>query len=156
MGKRLRLNRFITKWIKSDLPQDCSSVLLLGVTRIPTSPVPARRPCSLPLTLSNTIQPGSPQIVTNRRSLVRRKSSLKKRDRDGVLGKPSKACVSNNADDEQCSSGSATPTPGSTAAIPLNSSNEKTPEAGMDRSVDSIGSCSLDMEASVDAAGREM
>lgn len=33
---------------RSDLPEDRTTVLLLGVTRIPTSPLPNRRPYSLP------------------------------------------------------------------------------------------------------------
>ncbi|XP_044746759.1 uncharacterized protein LOC123308239 [Coccinella septempunctata] len=158
MGKRLRLNRFITKWIKSDLPQDCSSVLLLGVTRIPTSPVPARRPCSLPLNSTNLHLPESPHLrrnsVSKRRTLVRKKSSLKKRDQDVPLRQPLTARVIDTGPDTPCSSGSATPTPGSTAATPPEprNSDERTPEAVMDKSVDSIGSCSIDMEASVDTA----
>ncbi|XP_050306506.1 uncharacterized protein LOC126743446 isoform X2 [Anthonomus grandis grandis] len=48
MGKRRRLNQLISKWIKSDIPEDKSSVLLLRVTRAAPSPKPSRRPFSLP------------------------------------------------------------------------------------------------------------
>ncbi|XP_044740433.1 uncharacterized protein LOC123301659 [Chrysoperla carnea] len=41
MGKKRKFNRFI-KWIKSDLPEEKTSVLLLGVTKI-SSPVLQRR-----------------------------------------------------------------------------------------------------------------
>ncbi|XP_045483185.1 uncharacterized protein LOC123688625 isoform X2 [Harmonia axyridis] len=149
MGKRLRFNRFITKWIKSDLPQDCSSVLLLGVTRIPTSPVPARRPC--PISPNPPLDANSPILrrssVSKRRSLVRKKSSIKKRDQEVPLRQPLTARVVDN--DTPCAAAvSTTPTPGSTAANPP---DDRAP-AMMEKSVDSIGSCSIDMEASVETA----
>ncbi|GLV36298.1 vulcan [Carabus blaptoides fortunei] len=49
MGKKRKFNRFI-RWIKSDLPEDNKSVLLLGVTKIPSpTPVPRARPHTLHL-----------------------------------------------------------------------------------------------------------
>ncbi|KAK9722054.1 hypothetical protein QE152_g19878 [Popillia japonica] len=74
MGKRRKLNRLISRWIRSDLPKDRSTVLLLGVTRIPTSPTPARRPCSLPLAAPPT--DSRPPLSTRRRS----SSSSRKRN----------------------------------------------------------------------------
>ncbi|KAJ3648752.1 hypothetical protein Zmor_020530 [Zophobas morio] len=151
MGKRRRLNKFISKWIKSDLPEDRSTVLLLGVTRIPTSPLPARRPCTLPLDPNPPLSPlpadasqkSSAQarrtsFSTRRQQVARRSSSVKRRTEN----------VESSDDLGKCSreySADATVTPSNCASC-----NENASETVMDRSVDSIGTCSLDVEASAD------
>ncbi|XP_060521790.1 uncharacterized protein LOC132699207 isoform X2 [Cylas formicarius] len=158
MGKSRRLNKLISKWIKSDLPEDRSPVILLGVTRLSpaSSPLRTRRPFSLPLALG---------AVSNcsKNSQVRRNSSVSS---DNSRRRPyvSKRRANNNGD---CRPRSAphqivpveTPEPSpeirpSAAAknvigTPLNVA-ATFPVPAMDTSVDSIGACSLDMEASVE------
>lgn len=151
MGKKRYLNNFITKWIKSDLPEDCSTVLLLGVTRIPTSPLPPRRPTSLP---HNKQPPESPKpnrggAFKNRRALVRRNSSKKWRniETQDILpcsrNVPDILCAPSGSDDSV-----APPEPCTNP--PTKISNESyVGTTVMDRSVDSIGTCSLDIDASI-------
>ncbi|XP_044265366.1 uncharacterized protein LOC123011795 [Tribolium madens] len=157
MGKRRHLNKFISKWIKSDLPEDRSTVLLLGVTRIPTSPLPARRPCTLPLdpnlTLSSTpsVESNSQKSSTaqsRRTSFSTRRrqtksSSIKRRPEksDDSTGKCSSSSWENPNDDDELTSPSSNCVSGNENAFT---------ETVMDRSVDSIGTCSLDVEASAD------
>ncbi|RZC36101.1 hypothetical protein BDFB_003307, partial [Asbolus verrucosus] len=132
-----------------DLPEDRSTVLLLGVTRIPTSPVPARRPCTLPLdpNLPESPPPDNSQkssaqarrtSFSSRRQFARRTSSVKRRieriDGSDDLGKWSGE-----------NPVGATITPSNCASC-----NENASETVMDRSVDSIGTCSLDVEASAE------
>ncbi|XP_015836693.2 uncharacterized protein vlc isoform X1 [Tribolium castaneum] len=150
MGKRRRLNKFISKWIKSDLPEDRSTVLLLGVTRIPTSPLPARRPCTLPLDPSQTLEISSQKsssaqsrrtsFSTRRRHT--RSSSIKRRPGDDSKCSSSSWENPNDHDDELTSPSSNCVSGYENAA--------STTETVMDRSVDSIGTCSLDVEASAD------
>ncbi|XP_076267865.1 disks large-associated protein 2 isoform X2 [Rhynchophorus ferrugineus] len=82
MGKKRRLNKLISKWIKSDLPEDRSSVLLLSVTRVPTSPKPQRRPFSLPLAFGVVSSCSkSPQVRRNSSSVSNgRRPSVVRRD----------------------------------------------------------------------------
>ncbi|CAG9821659.1 unnamed protein product [Phaedon cochleariae] len=150
MGKKRRLNKFISKWIKSDLPDDRTTVLLLGVTRIPTSPLASRRP----------FPPASGALTARRNSsrgadkkgvvVVRRHSSKKTEGRDRVqVRNPAShhqqqnvAEAPSNGLPDKCAEG-ATDTGKSSDGV------EKI-QVAMEKSVDSIGTCSLDLERSVD------
>ncbi|KAK4884160.1 hypothetical protein RN001_000431 [Aquatica leii] len=170
MGKRKRINQFITKWIKSDIPDDRSSVLLLGVTRIPTTPTAARRPCSLPLGTTPFFPQNNPiaqhksrKNYPSRRNTLTRQHSLKQRgnnftpstsqkeikikrelrSRSSTLS--SSESISTSCD-QKCFSDSNDITPTNS----YTNSSEFTPGPTMDRSVDSIGACSLDADVSAD------
>lgn len=100
-------------------------MLLLGVTRIPTSPVPARRPCSLPIAPrpTNLVVPFLTQTPS-----VSSSSSSDEEERDLRL----------------VGFVDAADTKPKTTVIVVK------PPIIMDRSVDSIGTCSLDVDASVE------
>lgn len=184
---------------RSDLPDDRSTVLLLGVTRIPTTPTAARRPCSLPLsTTTHSFNPVPHQnnsvIKKNsfasrhyKGAIVRRNSSGSRKERHNQAGGSSYAQNNNSSNtcnnnkrvifdssqnsstdlnsttaspdldvnssstsDKRCSSSVS----GSEEITPSNvNTSDFTPGPMMDRSVDSIGACSLDADASVDLTG---
>ncbi|KAB0803276.1 hypothetical protein PPYR_00246 [Photinus pyralis] len=173
MGKKKRLNRFITKWIKSDLPDDRSTVLLLGVTRIPTTPTAARRPCSLPLATTHYVSQNNPivQHKSRKNCQSRRQHSLRsnpnaslrkhtspsgasqietvKSHRHVITKSPKYSnSESNTARCSVSSDDDITPT------NTLTNSSEFVPDSKMDRSVDSIGTCSLDADVSIDLSDR--
>ncbi|XP_056634161.1 uncharacterized protein LOC130443505 isoform X1 [Diorhabda sublineata] len=184
MGNRRRLNKFISKWIKSDLPEERSTVLLLGVTRIPTSPLPHRRPCSLPASTAPNVNGSggaSRQSHSKKIAPVRRNSSLKKSGGGVGVGissggrkiqvpsidvhradiirsqvsVPAEACTENSyrrsSFNSQTVEDTETPkaSPVSRCAA-VNLTSAPTPNDVMEKSIDSIGTCSLDAEASVD------
>lgn len=195
MGKKRRLNKFISKWIKSDLPEERSTVLLLGVTRIPTSPVPLRRPCSLPTSAATNVNGDhyfGGEVGVSRQShrssvsdsknivLVRRNSSLKKSGGGGGIGSggrkfqvpainihhvdiirsqvsfPAKGCSEysyRRSSPHNSQTGEDFKTPKASPAsrcIAVNAMSTTAPNDVMEKSVDSIGTCSLDVEASID------
>ncbi|XP_066143048.1 uncharacterized protein [Euwallacea fornicatus] len=79
MGKRQRLNKLISKWIKSDLPDDRSSALFLSVGRARQSPKSPRRPFSLPLAFG--------VVSSCSKAQVRRNSSSVSNGRRGSVGR---------------------------------------------------------------------
>lgn len=142
----------------SDLPEDRSSVLLLGVTKLQTSPLPTRRPSSLPVAVDTTDQ--SNNISSGHQSA---RSSCSPRI---IITHTSQRCNANNVvtnkkhslhdtwDDELLVGGDF-PTTNGKITPPLCNSLERVGSCLMDKSVESIGTCSLDVEASVDVAGRD-
>ncbi|GJQ66347.1 vlc [Trypoxylus dichotomus] len=143
----------------NDLPEDRSSVLLLGVTRIPTSPTPARRPCSLPLAAPPT-DSRPPLSASRRRSCsssrkrnaASRSSTLKQTKPETSI--PCVVISPSHITDSRDTAGNAIGS-SSQQGTPSNSdSNGDSPSTVMDQSVDSIGTCSLDVEASVESSGR--
>ncbi|CAG9765864.1 unnamed protein product [Ceutorhynchus assimilis] len=106
MSKKRRLNKLISKWIKSDLPDDRSSVLLLRVTSAKPSPKPPRRPFSLPLALGVVSTCSKVQRSSSGASNGRRVLSFGRRDsiRLGVKwerpGSRHVNCTNNNAEDD--------------------------------------------------------
>ncbi|XP_074032529.1 disks large-associated protein 2 isoform X2 [Leptinotarsa decemlineata] len=166
MGKKRRLNRFISKWLKSDLPEERSTVLLLGVTRIPTTPAAARRPCLLPTV---------PAVVGGR--LHRRNSSGAGSRKGGLVRRNSSRKTADCRHLQQVQPADDASTPETPTPTPSPSSGRCTERSSptilaatppvkcvaivsdvwkplvadaMERSVDSIGTCSLDVDASAD------
>ncbi|KAJ8937299.1 hypothetical protein NQ314_011938, partial [Rhamnusium bicolor] len=146
----------------SDLPEERSTVLLLGVTRIPTTPLPARRPCSLPLAPNNSriTQGEIPQIRRNslsstRRSVVRRNSSKKREGRHCQVPTLNVSSVDDHrvkSSSRRCSDSRESPASDLGSVTPSNCVSHDSSSAAlmMERSVDSIGACSLDVEASAE------
>lgn len=139
----------------SDLPEDRSSVLLLGVTKLQTSPLPTRRPSSLPAAVdtdqSNNLSSGqsarsscSPRIIITHTS--------QRCNANNVV--TNKKHLFNDAWDDELLVGGDFPTTNGKITPPLCNSPERVGWCLMDKSVDSIGTCSLDAEASIDVPGR--
>lgn len=142
----------------SDLPEDRSSVLLLGVTKLQTSPVPTRRPSSFHVAVdsdqSNHINSGQstrsscyPRIIINHNSQRCNANNIVTNQK---LSSSSSDDVFN---DKLAINGDSPTTNGKITSVFCNSSVE-IGHSIMDKSVDSIGTCSLDMDASVDVPGR--
>ncbi|KAG5894782.1 hypothetical protein JTB14_005218 [Gonioctena quinquepunctata] len=160
MGKKRRLNRFISKWIKSDLPADRSTVLLLGVTRIPTSPVAVRRPCPLSLTpaaaAGGRLQRRNSSGAGKKAGQIVRRNSSRKADGKRHQQVPVVEIVAS-----VCETPTPTPSPSSERCGDRSSSSANLPPSrsvptsfdAMERSVDSIGTCSLDVDASAELSG---
>ncbi|KAF5307473.1 hypothetical protein FQR65_LT06828 [Abscondita terminalis] len=155
----------------SDIPDDRSSVLLLGVTRIPTTPTAARRPSSLPLGTTPFFPHNNPiaqhksrKNYPSRRNTLTRQHSLKQRDNNFIPGTSQKDIAKNKRELRSRSSTLSSSESNSTSSdqkcfvnsndvTPTNSftnSSEFTSGPTMDRSVDSIGACSLDADVSAD------
>lgn len=121
-------------------------MLLLGVTRIPTSPTPVRRPCSLPLTATTQLLPFTPNLNPNPNPNPDRSTDpVLVQEQAGVCGSSSS---SNPTTTTTVTSSSATVTPRSHV-----SPDSRRAPLLMDQSVDSIGTCSLDVDASYELQG---
>lgn len=139
----------------SDLPEDRSSVLLLGVTKLQTSPIPTRRPSSLPVAVdadqSNINSGQSPRSSCSPRIIITH-TSQKCNANNVVTNK--KHSLNDIWDDELLVGGDYPTTNGEITPL-IGNTPERVSSSLMDKSVESIGTCSLDVEASVDVAGRD-
>lgn len=141
----------------SDLPEDHSSVLLLGVNKLQTSPVPCRRPFSLPA----AIDTGNQYNFSNSEQSTRSSCS----PRIIITDNSSQECNANNivtnqelsihdAWDDELSVDGDSPAINVKITHPFFNSADLIGHPLMDKSMDSIGTCSLDVEVSVDVPGR--
>ena len=160
----------VSSFTCSDLPEERSTVLLLGVTRIPPSPKAPRRPCSLPIGDPPPCRPASRRGPSSiRRGTPRPQTSfclftspslpLDRRDTPKEEEGHASAAGSDSVPLPACLAEGGGGTVSGRRGPPTHCGpGERLPSdeqlTAMDRSVDSIGSCSLDVDASAEYAGR--
>lgn len=130
------------------MPEDHSTVLLIGITKLPTSPSPIRRPYSLPL---DRIQLQLPDFNNTHAS----KSVPNASEESTKLREANIECNGENVKVVNESQLCGEQNKNNNFSIKQYKANNKSTAVIMDQSVDSIGNCSLDVEVSAEITGRD-